>query len=259
MADLSIKAFLAAFDRFISRRDMPIEMHTDCDTNYVGVARQLKVLFNEAIMQNTLGSQIPCRWKFNPSVAPHFGRIRKVVIKSAKTHLKKVSGVQILTIEKLRTLIVRIDGILSSRPFTANSSDPTDLTSLTPGHFLIGQPLMAIPERNFIKTSINHINRWQLIQQAQRSFRKIWTQKYLHTLQSRQKWSTQNLSLTVGDLVTNNSSSSKPMAWQLGRVAKKHPGADNFVHVMTVQTANGTLTCLVVYLVKLTAVFGKDN
>lgn len=38
VSDLSTKAFLTAFDRFITRHGIPSEIHTDCGANYVGAA-----------------------------------------------------------------------------------------------------------------------------------------------------------------------------------------------------------------------------
>ncbi|KAF0759792.1 Integrase catalytic domain-containing protein [Aphis craccivora] len=60
-------------------------------------------------------------------------------------------------------LITRVDGILNSRPITPASSDPHYLNALTPGHFLIGQPIHAIPEPDSSVIQINRLNRWQLI------------------------------------------------------------------------------------------------
>jgi len=75
VSDLSTEAFLAAFDRFTARRGIPIEIRSDCGTNYVGAARQLKSLFNDAKTRDTLMSRISCQWYFNPPAAPHFGGI----------------------------------------------------------------------------------------------------------------------------------------------------------------------------------------
>ncbi|KAL4131322.1 hypothetical protein QTP88_008654 [Uroleucon formosanum] len=186
-SDISTEAFLAAFDRFTARRGIPYEIHSDCDTNDVGAARKLKVLFKEEATQEALNSKTECQWKFNPPTAPHFEGIWEEAIKSSKTRLKKVIGSQVFTMERLTTLVIRIEGILNSRPISALSSDPNDVSALTPGHFLIGQPLAAIASRNVFDISMNRLNRWQLIQQAQQSFWKLWSHEYLHTLQGRQK------------------------------------------------------------------------
>jgi len=59
VSDISTEAFLAALDRFVSRRGIPSSMYTDFDTNYVGAAKQLKKLFNEASNQHTLCGRMP--------------------------------------------------------------------------------------------------------------------------------------------------------------------------------------------------------
>ncbi|XP_008180528.1 uncharacterized protein LOC103308616 [Acyrthosiphon pisum] len=251
VSDISTDAFLAALDRFVARRGIPYSMYTNCGTNYVGVAKQLKKLFDGASNQHTLYGRIPCKWHFNPPRAPHFGGIWEAAVKSAKTHLKKVIGAQVYTTEEFTTLITRIEGVLNSQPMLPLSSDPNDLNVLTPGHFLIGQPLLALPEEDVVNTPTNHLGRWQLLRQAQQSFWRRWSHEYLHTLQGRQKWFRQTPNLMVGDLVVINTPSRPPMSWQIGRIIEVHPGEDNIVRVATVKTQEGTLKRPVIKLVKL--------
>ncbi|XP_060861320.1 uncharacterized protein LOC132938478 [Metopolophium dirhodum] len=251
VTDLSTEAFMAALDRFVARRGIPAQIHSDCGTNYIGAARQLKTLFKDAALQEALHARVPCQWRFNPPAAPHFGGIWEAAIKSTKLHLKKVVGNQVHTLEELTTLITRIEGVLNSRPLVVMSSDPNDLSVLTPGHFLIGQPILAIPEHDISDIPQNRLKRWQLIKQALQSFWKRWNREYLHTLQSRQKWFHQNPSLGVGDIVVINSPFRPPLMWQIGRVIEVHPGADQVVRVATVKTAEGILKRPVVKLVKL--------
>ncbi|XP_050056095.1 uncharacterized protein LOC126549771 [Aphis gossypii] len=251
VTDLSTETFLAAFDRFIARRGVPTEIRSDCGTNYVGAAREFKNLFKDSATRDAVQSRALCQWKFNPPAAPHFGGIWEAAIKSVKTHLKKVIGSQVFTVEEFTTLAIRIEGILNSRPLTPISGDPNDLNALTPGHFLIGRPISAIPERELTMTPMNRLNRWQLIKQAQQSFWKRWSQEYLQTLQTRQKWTSPSPSLAVGDLVVINSPNRPSMSWQLGRILQTHPGADDVVRVVTVRTGDGILKRPVVKLVKL--------
>jgi len=126
--------------------------------------------------------------------------------------LKKVIGAQVYTIEEFTTLITRIEGVLNYQPMLPLSSDPNDLDVLTPGHFLIGQPLLALPEKDVVDTPTNRLSRWQLLRQAQQSFWRRWSNEYLHTLQGRQKWFKQTPNLSVGDLVIIKTPSRPPMA-----------------------------------------------
>lgn len=251
VTDISSEAFLAAFDRFTARRGFPVELYSDCGTNYVGAARQMKALFDDQSTQDSVQSRTPCVWKFNPPAAPHFGGIWEAAIKSTKSHLKKVIGAQVFTMEEFTTLIYRIEGILNSRPLTPISSDPSDLEALSPGHFLIGQPIMSLPDTDVRDVPMNRLNRWQLVKQTQQSFWSRWSQEYLTTLQGRQKWFSSCPTLAIGDMVVVNSPSRPLMSWQLGRIVDVHPGSDDVVRVATVQTADGVLKRPVVKLVKL--------
>lgn len=148
-----------------------------CGTNYVGTARQLKQIFRDKNVQAQVSAHVVCDWHFNPPAAPHFGGLWEAGIKSVKFHLKRVIGTQVLTYEELETLCVRIEGILNSRPLTPASMDPHDHTALTPGHFLIGQPIMEVPEVNLFEVPMNRLTRWQLLRQMHLSFWKRWSRE----------------------------------------------------------------------------------
>ncbi|CAI6355096.1 unnamed protein product [Macrosiphum euphorbiae] len=251
VTDLTTDAFLAALDRFVARRGIPTNLYSDCGTNYVGAARQLKSLFRDAKAQDRLSSHLTCTWHFNPPAAPHFGGIWEAGIKSAKHHLKHVIGQQVLTYEEFHTLITRIEGILNSRPITPTSSDPHDLSALTPGHFLIGQPIHALPEPDTTNIRILRLNRWQLIKQCHQSYWKRWSREYLSTLQSRHKWFKQSPNLRIDDLVIVEAPSRPPTEWRLGRIIDVHPGSDEVVRVVSVRTQDGVFKRPVVKLVRL--------
>lgn len=251
VTDISTESFLAALDRFTSRRGIPAKIYTDCGTNFVGAAKQIKTLLDADNVRQAVSAHVQCEWHFNPPGAPHFGGLWEAAIKSTKMHLKKVMGTQTYTIEELTTLVVRIEGVLNSRPLQPLSSDPNDLEALTPGHFLIGQPLLAMPEDEFTDISTNRLQRWQLIRQALQCFWRRWSHEYLHTLQGRKKWFKQTDNLAVGDLVAIHSPTRPPMAWQLGRITEVHSGPDGVVRVVTIRTTDGLLKRPVVKVTKL--------
>lgn len=111
--------------------------------------------------------------------------------------------------------------------------------ALTPGHFLIGQPIMSLPDTDIRNIFMNRLNRWQLVKQAQQSFWTRWSQEYLTTLQGRQKWFSNSASLNIGDMVVVNSQSRPLMSWQLGRMIDVHPGIDKIIRIVTVKTIDG--------------------
>jgi len=86
------------------------------------------------------------------------------------------------------TLLCQIEACLNSRPIAPLSDDPNDLSALTPGHFLIGRPLVALPEESVLEVNANRLSRWQLVQAMQEQIWRSWSKDYLHSLQKRNKW-----------------------------------------------------------------------
>ena len=150
VGELTTEAFLAALKRFFVRRRKARHIHSDNAKTFIGANRELRELCN--LTSNTADirdylTREQVRWHFIPPRAPHFGGIWEAAVKSMKKHLTKIVGNQLLTFETMNTYLIEIEAILNSRPITPLSSDPNDLTALTPSHFLIGDVLTSIPER----------------------------------------------------------------------------------------------------------------
>ena len=124
---------------------------------------------------------------YSGKVASFWG-LWEAAVKSAKKHLERVVGGTKLTFEKLQALFVQIEAVLNSRPLTPISTDATDLSYLTPGHFLIGAPMTAVPSPSLEHLQIGTLSRWQLIQKIQNHFWRRWSREYLTQLQTRTKW-----------------------------------------------------------------------
>ncbi|CAK1598341.1 unnamed protein product [Parnassius mnemosyne] len=240
VSELSKEAFIAALDRFVSRRGICQHIVTDCGTNFVGAGRleeMVKLLIDK---KQDISDQLTSRgisWKLNPPSAPHFGGIFESGIKCTKYYLKRVIGSQVLTFEELTTLLTKVEAMLNSRPICQLSSDPGEVDVLTTGHFIIGRPLVALPEPSL--EDMNPRTRWQLLQKLSQSFWRIWQNDYLHTLQQKVKWfKDPNISQLVSIIEPNL----PPNEWRLGRVVQIHPGKDNTIRVVTLKTIRGLLT-----------------
>jgi len=153
-----------------------------------------------------------------------------------KYYLKRSSDAAHYTIEEYQTLLCQIEAILNSRPLTPLSNDPNDLRVLTPGDFLIGEPLTTIPEVDLTDVQINRLSRWQVITQQRQLFWNRWSREYLHTLQKRPKWAKKQENIKIGDLVIIKEENLPPLKWKMGRVSQVHPGEDGQVRVATVKT-----------------------
>ncbi|XP_076626738.1 uncharacterized protein LOC143344506 [Colletes latitarsis] len=218
-----------------------------CDqgTNFVGADRELRRLFAAASLDWAklagILAQDGTTWHFNPPAAPHFGGIWEAAVKSMKFHLRRVVGDTPLTYEEMATVLAQIEACLNSRPLSPLEVDTEANESLTPGHFLVGGPLTAVPEPSLTEEKKPRLTRWQLLQRMRDHFWKRWAAEYLQGLQSRHKWSQPQPNVQPGDLCLVTSEVTPPTKWPIGRILPTYPGDDGRVRVVLVKTPFSTI------------------
>lgn len=137
-------------------------------------------------------------------------------------------------------MLVQIEALLNSRPLCAMSTDPSDLSVLTPGHFLTLEPISALPDDDTSHLKLNRLDRWQHLQRLHQSFWARWHTEYLHTLQQRSKWlDPTQASAKVGTLVVIKNELTPPTKWSLGRIVELHPGSDGVARVASIHAKDG--------------------
>lgn len=235
---LTTDAFLATLTRFAARRGLPSDIYSDQGTNFVGAANEMAAILKKNELQDDVSAR-GVNWHFNPPSAPHFGGLWEAGVRSVKTHLRRVVGTSVLTYEEYNTVLCRTEAILNSRPLLPMSSDPNDLSVLTPAYFLIGEPLSAPPEPDFASDHQPTLRRWQLVQKLSQDLWKRWSHEYLTRLQQRPKWWRKAPNLTPGRLVLIQDPNRAPLEWRMGRITAVHPGPDGIVRVATLHTAFG--------------------
>lgn len=181
-------------------------------------------------------------WNFIPPRSPHFGGLWESSVKLMKYHLRRVLGNLVLTFEELSTVITQIVACINSRPLSPMSENPSDLNPLTPGHFLIGDSLMALPQRDLREVNTPRLSRYQHLTQLVQHFWDRWSKEYLTNLQQRSKWKFANSNpLKVGDMVVLREDNLPPLKWSLGRIEVMHPGTDGIIRVVTIKTPKGSV------------------
>ncbi|XP_058456731.1 uncharacterized protein LOC131434103 [Malaya genurostris] len=245
VSDLSTPAFIAALRRFVARRGLVSEIHSDNGTAFKGAANKLHHVYEMLKSTDSNRNQIfdwcvnnEIQWKFIPPRAPHFGGLREAAVKSAKQHLLREIGHISINQEDMLTLLAQIEMCLNSRPVTPIPSTPVDLEALTPGHFLIGSNLQSIPDINVANIPDNRLDHWQ---RTQKLFQRIWARwypEYLTQLHSRAtKGCKPAVQIEVGRIVVIKDDSLPPLKWPLGRITQTHPGKDGIVRVVTLKSA----------------------
>lgn len=215
-------------------------MYSDNGRTFVGSDRFLREaseLWQDQEVMNYLQLH-NIQWHFNVPYAPYHGGLWEAAVKSTKHHLKRMGGAHLFTFEELATLLSKISACLNSRPLTPMSTDPNDLTTLTPGHFLTCQPIVTVTpyEGPLVDCPMNRLTAWQKIQKLQQDHWKRWSQEYINEQQRRNKLADFRRSLRVGDVVFIRNDLSPPSQWPMGRIKEVYPGSDNRVRSCKVTT-----------------------
>ncbi|XP_070075760.1 uncharacterized protein [Drosophila takahashii] len=223
-SDLTTEKFLAAFARFLARRGCSQRVHSDNGKTFVGASSLISRDFTQALKR-----------------APHKGGLWEAGVKSFKTLFYKSTSARKYTFEELSTLLAKIEACLNSRPLSPMSEDPTDLLALTPGHFLIGGPLLSTAEPEIKGEAQSIINRWQHLKAQHQQFSSRWKEEYLKELHKRNKWLSPSRNLQVDDMVVIKDDNLPSNDWRLGRIVAAIPGADTRVRVVDILTSRGTI------------------
>ncbi|XP_061711557.1 uncharacterized protein LOC133520879 [Cydia pomonella] len=119
--------------------------------------------------------------------------------------------------------------------------DPTDLSPLTPAHFLIGRPLTCPASEDLTDVQPSRLSRYARIEALRQHFWHRWAKEYVAELQRRTKWKTKKDDISLNSLVLIKDDNLPPLKWRLGRVTRLYPGSDGVNRVADILTATGTI------------------
>lgn len=239
VSGLDTGSFLAALQRFVNLRAGCVrQMFSDNGTNFIGAARELREAAeawrNESVSQYLSAQDI--EWKNTTPYAPHQGGIWERMVQQVKVHLRKMSGARLFTYEELATLLTKISAVINSRPITPLSSDPSDLTALTPSHFLSSRPIVSPLEEPMTDAPMRKLDAWQQIAKMQQEFHNQWMKECFSEQQKRNKWAGIYRNMKVGDLVLIKSDIAPPCKWPMGRIVEVYRGPDGRIRSCRVKT-----------------------
>lgn len=237
VSDLTTKAFLAALKRFFARRGYCKKLLSDNAKTFICANTQLQAerekvrkFFDHTIHEELYNVRV--EFEFIPPYSPNFGGLHEAGIKSTKYHLKRIVGDKLLTFEELYTILVQVEAVLNSRPLCPMSNDVDDMEFLTPGHFLIGRALFALPEAELDEAQMTRLDRFKRCQIMLQQFWRRWQGEYLSRMQQRPRWYKVEPNLRVGELVLIHEAFLPPTHWKTARVSKVHTGGDGLVRVV---------------------------
>jgi len=247
---LDVDSFLMAWRRFIALRGSPAKVWSDNGTNLVAGEQELRLGIERLEKSEQLEEEMTNRgvhWHFSPPLGPHFGGIWERMVRSAKTSLRIVLGINTVSEEVLSTVMAEVTSMLNARPLTHLSVDPEDESPLTPNHILLGRAHPHIPPDLFDTKNQGEVSRrrWLAAQELSERFWRRWLIEYVPALTERSKWTKEERNLAVGDLVLLVDPSSPRGHWPTGRVSALLPARERrdkrkeVVREVMVRTASG--------------------
>jgi hypothetical protein len=219
---------------------------SDNGTNFVGAERELREALEDLDQEKISNELTACgvRWIFNPPAAPWFGGAWEALVKSVKRALKVMLG-NVLTVDEVfLTVIAEVEAMLNSRPlvYGGSSDSPTDLSVITPNHFLHGRASSNVSPREFNQRDMSLRRRWRHSQFLANQFWCRWSNEYIPQLIKRRKWNVAHRNLHRGDLVLIVEKDVPRSHWRLGRVIAPIASEDGLIRSAEIATKTGTLT-----------------
>ena len=234
----SLKAddILEALTRFVARRGKPTQWFSDQHKSF----KKLSNILNASSTKKKL-DHLGITWTHITPNGPWQG-FWEPLVKQAKHCMLKTLRKTTLTFQSLRTLLVRIEGILNQRPLIKTEQSVDDPEVLTPNMFLRAETSHRESELpDVFQTKFNlgkaHRERTRILN----LFWKRFTKEYCRTLLPVQKWMKQNRNLEKGDIVMVADQVASRNSWPLARVIETHPGPDEVVRTVTIKTKKGVL------------------
>ena len=243
---MSSSSFINALRRFIGLRGNVTEFRSDQGTNFIGATEDLGIETIRGPVKNFL-DQSRIKWIFNAPHSSHMGGVWERMIGITRRILDALllgpKGKN-LTHEVLSTLMVEVSAIINSRPITSISNDPDMPFILSPA-VLLNQKISG-HFSTCVNVNIRDIykEQWKQVQVLSDFFWKQWKDQYLHTLQSRRKWITEQPNLRVGDAVVVKDKSEARCKWPVGLIEEVFPSADGLVRKVRVRIVVNGKPCI---------------
>lgn len=252
-ADLSTDACLLCIRNLCNIRGVPALIRCDNGTNFVGARNELEreqTFFDADAIQRELSVR-GVEWRFNCPGNPEAGGAWERLVQSVKRVLRVTLLEEAPRPETLRSLLIEAANIVNARPLTHLQVTPDDPEPLTPNHFLLGGPNVAIvPNPEDVEPTATR-KQWKICRGLSRRFWQQFVRDYLPELTRRGRHYPEQPPLQVGDLVIVCDEQQPRSRWCRGRVVEATPAPDGAVRKATVQTASGTYKRPITRLAKL--------
>ncbi|GIX89748.1 hypothetical protein CDAR_245561 [Caerostris darwini] len=250
VSDMSVKSFIFALRRFLSRRGGCKVIYSDNAKSFrcaCEIIKGFKKIIVDPSVQEFISSK-GVTWKFIPERAPWWGGFWERLMKSIKDPLRKILGKALLTFEELITIMTELECVLNNRPITYETNELGEPRCLTPSLFLLPGRDNSLPE-HFLEIFNKVVDRETLTRRKlyqSRLLKQLWTKwkdQYLLQLRTAHNFTnpSSERNLKSGDIVLVEGPKKSKLLWDMGVVEKVIVGRDGHVRACIVRTPKGQL------------------
>ncbi|KAF2887096.1 hypothetical protein ILUMI_19078 [Ignelater luminosus] len=232
---MSTSSFIQVLRRFVARRGRPKTIYTDNGTNFCGAKNAFAKLNWTKVQDYASVRRITCY--FNPPTASWWGGFWERLIGVLKRLLRKILGRASFNYEELVTLLCKCEDIMNARPISYQSSDPGDLTALTPSMFLRDREYSRMPECDAVDRAAL-CRRVRYRQELCDDLRRRFRTEYLGQLRLYEE-KRSDREIVAGEIVLVGNDCQKRLDWPIGRVIELFPGKDGKTRLVRVAIGKG--------------------
>ena len=252
---MSSESFLLALERFVSRRGKPKMIISDNASQVIlGQEVMDRIWFSmlkDEIVQSYV-AQERIEWKWITEYSPWKGGFYERMVGIAKRACKKALGKCAVSKEQMRTLLIKVEAVMNTRPLVYVGDDINSGEALTPAHFLGTNCKLGLPDAENegyspSELSSDHlIESWRRGQTHLNNFWKIWSNEYLQSLREAHTTNLKpikgqvNRIPSVGEVVILKEELLPRGRWKLGRIEELiHSSVDGVQRAAVVKISSG--------------------
>jgi hypothetical protein len=233
---MDTSAFMNAISRFISLRDIPVDIYSDNFKTFVSHDKELQNWVRSLEIDNIIQQhKAQVSWTFTPPKAAHFGGIYEIMVKASKRCLKAIQNHGVLNQDQFYTVVYHVASTLNSRPLTRVKQDGSETMTITPNHFLHGSLGGAV------STALedNPKERWHEVVKVVNSTWKLYLEEYLLELRRAHIWQDIMPNVRVGDLVLELDKNLPRGLWKMAKIVTLLRSKDGLIRKVRI-LRNGT-------------------
>ena len=225
LTDMTSDSFKNALVRIHSQYPVLKEVFSDCGTNFVAGAKELKEAFEQWQKSQTPESilSLGIEFHFGAPVCPSAGGVWERLVRSCKKHIKVLLGENEVTDTVFSTILCEVSGIMNRRPITYATNDIDDPQALSPMNLLfpytaLSSTCSALPPTPLTGDEARKM--WHTMRRVVDDFWNRFSSEYITTLRKRSKWLNSEKVPFVGQLILMMDSQLPRELWPLAIVEK---------------------------------------